>query len=66
MRGPLVLFAVGDSQPGFDKAELLRAQLANNVAGDSTVTSAEGKSIAMRPYMSIKDESYSTYVRLNG
>ena len=64
MRGPLVLFAVGDSQPGFDKAELLRAQLVNNAAGDSTATSADGNSISMRPYMSIKDESYSTYVRL--
>ena len=64
MRGPLVLFAVADSQPAFDKAELLRAQLANNAAGDSTATSADGKSISMRPYMSIKDESYSTYVRL--
>jgi uncharacterized protein len=64
MRGPLVLFAVADSQPGFDKAELLRAQLANNAAGDSTATSTDGKSISMRPYMSIKDESYSTYVRL--
>src|SRR5437879_5458552 len=32
MRGPLVLFAVADSQPAFEKAELLRAQAANNTA----------------------------------
>ena len=66
VRGPLVLFAVADAQPGFDKAELLRAQLANNASGDSIATSADGKQTSMRPYMSIKDESYSTYVQLKG
>ncbi len=66
VRGPLVLFAVADSQPGFTKAELLRASLANNATGDSVATSADGKSVSMRPYMSIKDESYSTYVLLKG
>jgi DUF1680 family protein len=66
MRGPLVLFAVADSQPRFDKTELLRASLVNNKAGDSVATSADGKSISMRPFMSIKDESYSTYSLLNG
>jgi len=64
MRGPLVLFAVADSQPAFEKAELLRAQSANNAVGDSIATSAEGKPISMRPFMSINGESYSTYVRL--
>ena len=64
MRGPLVLFAIADSQPSFDKAELLRAQLANNNAGDSIANSSEGKPTSMRPFMSIKDESYSTYVLL--
>jgi DUF1680 family protein len=64
MRGPLVLFAVADSQPSFDKSELLRAQLATNAAGDSVATSAEGKPISMRPFMSIKEENYSTYVLL--
>jgi hypothetical protein len=66
MHGPLVLFAVADVQPGFDKAELLRARLAKNAAGDSVATSVDGKSISMRPFMSIKDESYSTYVLLKG
>ncbi len=64
MRGPLVLFAVADAQPAFEKAELLRAQLADNPAGDSIATSADGKPISMRPFMNINDESYSTYVRL--
>ena len=64
MRGPLVLFAVADSQPSFDSAELLRAKLANNAAGDSIAQSADGKPVSMRPYMSIDKESYSTYVLL--
>jgi uncharacterized protein len=66
VRGPLVLFAVADAQPGFDKAELLRARLANNTAGDSIATSKDGNRVSMRPYMSIKDETYSTYVLLKG
>jgi hypothetical protein len=64
MRGPLVLFAVADSQPAFDGAELLRAQMTNNAAGDSIAKSVDGKEISMRPFMSIDKESYSTYVLL--
>jgi len=64
LRGPLVLFAVADSQPSFEKAELLRAASANNAAGDSTANSADGKQVSMRPFMSIDKESYSTYVLL--
>ena len=64
MRGPLVLFAVADSQPAFDGAELLRAKLANNAAGDSIAKSSDGKEVSMRPFMSIDKESYSTYVLL--
>ena len=64
MRGPLVLFAVADAQPAFEKAELLRAQATNNATGDSLATSADGKQISMRPFMNIDKESYSTYVLL--
>jgi len=64
MRGPLVLFAVAVSQPSFDSAELLRAKLANNAAGDSIAQSADGKPVSMRPFMSIDKENYSTYVLL--
>lgn len=64
MRGPLVLFAVADSQPAFDGAELLRAQLTNNAAGDSIAKSVDGKEVSMRPFTSIDKESYSTYVLL--
>src|SRR5713226_9520836 len=64
MRGPLVLSAVADAQPAFEKAQSLRPQPADNPAGDSIATSADGKSISMRPFMNINEESYSTYVRL--
>jgi len=64
LRGPLVLFAVADSQPAFDKAELLRAKYTSNAMGDSTAVPADGKSITMRPFMSINKESYNTYVLL--
>ena len=64
MRGPLVLFAVADSQPSFDKAELLRATLAKNVAGDSIATATDGRPVPMRPFMSVDKEKYSTYVLL--
>jgi DUF1680 family protein len=66
MRGPLVLFAAADSQPAFLKTELLRARPANNAAGDSIATAADGKDVPLRPFMSIQDESYSTYLRLKG
>ena len=64
VQGPLVLFAVGDAQPTFDKNGLLQAKAANNKAGDWTATAADGSSVTMRPFMSIDKESYSTYVLL--
>lgn len=64
MRGPLVLFAVANSQPTFEKAELLRAKATNNASGDWAANSADGSSVTLRPFMNIDKESYSTYVLL--
>jgi DUF1680 family protein len=64
MQGPLVLMAVAESQPTFDRNALLQAKAANNATGDWLANSADGKSIAMRPFMKIDKESYSTYVQL--
>lgn len=64
MRGPQVLFAIADSQPSFDRAELLRARTANNDLGDWLATSSEGQTVRMRPFMNIQREKYSTYVRI--
>ena len=64
VQGPLVLLAVGESQPTFERSALLQAKAANNAAGDWQVTSANGSNITMRPFMNIDKESYSTYLLL--
>jgi DUF1680 family protein len=64
LQGPLVLFAIADSQPSFDRNALLQAKPANNDTGDWLATTADGSSVTMRPFMNIDKESYSTYVLL--
>lgn len=64
VQGPLVLFAVAESQPTFDQPSLLKAKATNNATGDWTASSADGSNVTMRPFMSIDKESYSTYVLL--
>ena len=64
VQGPLVLMAVGESQPTFNRSALLQAKAANNPTGDWLASSADGSSITMRPFMTIEKESYSTYVQL--
>jgi DUF1680 family protein len=64
MQGPLVLFAIADSQPSFDRNALLQARPANNASGDWFADSADGSRVTMRPFMNIDKESYSTYVLL--
>jgi DUF1680 family protein len=64
MQGPLVLMAVSESQPTFDRNALLQAKAANNATGDWLASSVDGRSIAMRPFMTIDKESYNTYVQL--
>jgi DUF1680 family protein len=66
LQGPLVLFAVADAQPTFDKNGLLQAKPTNNKAGDWTASAADGSRVTMRPFMTIDKESYSTYVLLKG
>src|SRR5215469_10317812 len=62
MRGPLVLFAVADSQPSFDRNALLQAKSTNNTKGDWQATAVDGSNLTMRPFMNIDKENYSTYV----
>jgi len=64
MQGPLVLMAVAESQPTFDRSALLQAKAANNSTGDWLAHSTDGKSVTMRPFMTIDKEMYSTYVQL--
>jgi DUF1680 family protein len=62
--GPLLLFALGDSQPSFAESGLLRAKPMNNPAGDWQANSTEGTPVTLRPFMNIDKENYSTYVLL--
>jgi DUF1680 family protein len=64
LQGPLVLFAVADSQPSFDRNRLLQAKATNNATGDWLANSSDGSSVTMRPFMNIEKENYSTYVLL--
>ena len=64
MHGPLVHFAVADSQPSFERNALLQAKPLNNAMGDWLANSVDGSSVTMRPFMNIDKGSYSTYVLL--
>lgn len=64
MHGPLVLFAIADSQPTFDRDGLLQAKPANAGKGDWIARSIEGGEVTMRPFMNIDKENYSTYMQL--
>ena len=64
LQGPLVLFAIADTQPTFEQKGLLQAKATNSPKGDWTATSADASPVTMRPFMSIDKENYSTYVLL--
>jgi uncharacterized protein len=63
-RGPLVLSAISKTRPVFEKSELLRAQESPDKSGDHAALAVDGTRIVMRPFMSIGDDSYNTYVSL--
>jgi DUF1680 family protein len=64
IQGPLVLFALGDSQPAFTQNSLLQAKPTSNATGDWQATSTDGSRVTMRPFMTIDKETYSTYMLL--
>jgi DUF1680 family protein len=59
--GPLVLFAVTDTQPVLARADLLAA---NRVDQRSWQVKTAGAPIKMLPFTDIADEQYTTYVQL--
>jgi len=61
-RGPLVLCAMSDSRPTFERSELLRALESSDKNGDRIAEATDGTRIILRPFMSIGDEIYNTYV----
>ena len=64
LHGPVVLFAVADSQPAFEQNALLQARPTNNAKGDWLAKASDGSDVTMRPFMNIDKENYSTYVLL--
>ncbi|HKF03704.1 MAG TPA: beta-L-arabinofuranosidase domain-containing protein [Candidatus Sulfotelmatobacter sp.] len=64
LNGPVVLFAVADSQPTVERNALLQARPANNAKGDWLANAADGSGVTMRPFMNIDKENYSTYLLL--
>jgi hypothetical protein len=61
VRGPLVLFAISDSQASFERNALLNAGRVSGTDFDWAATNRLGKPVVLRPFMNIADESYSTY-----
>ena len=59
--GPLVLFAMTDSQPSLTRAQLLAARKTGPEAWE--VASAGGP-LRMLPFTAINDEPYTTYLRM--
>jgi hypothetical protein len=59
--GPLVLFAVTDTQPVLTGADLLAAQ---RVDQQSWLVKTAGEPMKMLPFTNIGDEQYTTYLRV--
>jgi DUF1680 family protein len=60
--GPLVLFAITDSQPSVTRAQLLAAKKSG--AQSWQVETASG-TLKMLPWTEIEDKGYTTYLRVN-
>jgi uncharacterized protein len=63
LRGPLVLFAIADNPPSLTRQQLLSAA---QIPGQITwrITTSSGPLI-FRPFMSINDEGYTTYLKVS-
>jgi DUF1680 family protein len=59
--GPLVLFAITESQPAVTRGQLLAAK---KTGAQSWQVEAAGGVMEMRPFTAIGDEAYSTYMRV--
>ncbi|HEY0795713.1 MAG TPA: beta-L-arabinofuranosidase domain-containing protein, partial [Acidisarcina sp.] len=60
VRGPLVLFAIGEGTPNVTRAQLLAATR-NSASREFTAQSASGP-LRLLPFTAIADEHYSTYL----
>lgn len=62
LSGPLVLFAIADSAPVITREQLLSA---TKTSERSWRASTSGAPLKMVPFTAIKDEQYSTYLRVS-
>ena len=60
--GPLVLFAITDTQPVLTRAELLGAK---RIGQRAWQVGAAGTRTKMLPFTDIGEEQYSTYLRVS-
>jgi uncharacterized protein len=61
LRGPLVLFAITDSPPIVTRSQLLAAK---QVSDAEWHVETDGGIISLMPFYTIKDQTYTTYVRI--
>jgi uncharacterized protein len=60
VRGPVALFAVGDIPANLTRSQLLAASAASQSSQDWVVASA-GRSLTLRPFSALSDETYRLY-----
>ena len=59
LRGPVVLFAVGENKPGISRRQLLAAR---RVAQQEWVADSAGSPVKLLPFTAVGGEPYSTYL----
>lgn len=64
MRGPLALFAIGDTFPRVTREELLAAT-ATAPSSDGWLVRAKDGTMTLRPFAHIKDENYRLYQKIS-
>jgi len=60
--GPLVLFAITDTQPSLTRADLLSAKRTDQRSWQATTT---GAPLELLPFTEIGEQQYSTYLRVS-
>jgi uncharacterized protein len=63
LRGPQVLFAISDKQPELNREQLAGPQLTKAERTD-WLLQTEQEAVTLRPFASIQDEIYQTYLRV--
>jgi DUF1680 family protein len=64
VRGPVAFFAVGDLPVRLTRAQLLAASAASQSSQDWVVRSA-GRSLTLRPFSALRDETYRLYHKVD-